>query len=272
MEKLIITVAPNAHPAKLDAHPELPRTPDQIAAEVIAACKAGAAVAHLHVVDERGYATEDLSAFRSTIWQIRNGCDIVIEGSTGGMSDLGPAGRCVALQADIELASLNPGSVNYDESVYLNSPSDIDYWVQQMQKRGIKPAIAVFDSAFIANAMEYIRQGLIATPALFNFVLGLRGAIPAEPRTMVFLSESLPADSFWGVIGYADCSLITSVWSLSMGGHARAGFEDNFEYLPGQPARSNAQLVERLVRISREVGREVATPSEARQMLRLPAR
>lgn len=269
MDKLILTVAPAAPPAMLDAHPDLPRTPEQIADEVVRAWQAGAAIAHLHVLDEDGRPTVELAAFCRTVTLIRERCDIIVEGSTGGLGTLSAAERCVALQADIEMASLNPGSVNYGRHVYINSPDDIDYWVQEMRCRGIKPGISIFDASWVENALSYARDGLLDSPLVFNLVLGQRGAMPATVRNLLYLVESLPPGSIWEVTGHEGHDLQAAVWAIALGGHARAGFEDGIDYRRGERAPSNAALIERLVRIARETGREIASPTEARALLGL---
>jgi 3-keto-5-aminohexanoate cleavage enzyme len=268
-DKLLITVAPSIPPTMAAQIPGLDLSPEGIAREVVRAANAGANVVHLHVWDEAGQPTMDLAAFERTLRLIRAGCDIVIEGSTGGVNTLTAAERCVSLQADIELASLNPGSVNYDKGVYVNSPDDIAFWAQEMHQRRIKPDIAIFEAGMIANAVSLAEQGWIARPMLFGFVLGQRGALPATPKNLLFLSETIPAGSLWGVVGHGGSDLRLAALALNMGGHVRAGFEDNPFYRPGERATSNAQLIERLVRIARELGREPATPAEARQMLGL---
>jgi 3-keto-5-aminohexanoate cleavage enzyme len=269
MDRLIITVAPCVPPAHFGDIPGLDLTPEAIADEVLRAYNAGATLAHLHVLDEQGYPTYDLAAFRRTLDLIRERCDIILEGSTGGVSTLSPAERCVSLQTDVKLASLNPGSVNYDAGVYVNSPNDIDYWVKEMHARGIKPDIAIFETGMIANAMRYAEQGLIAKPYLFNFVLGQVGALPATAKNLLHLAESIPPGSMWGVLGHGGHDLWASSMAILMGGHARAGFEDNVFYRPGELAQSNAQLVERVVRIAEEVGRPIASVAETRELLGL---
>ncbi|GAB4526609.1 MAG: 3-keto-5-aminohexanoate cleavage protein [Anaerolineae bacterium] len=269
MEKLIITVAPCAPPTYFDDIPGLRLTPEVVAEEVYRAYNAGASLAHLHVLDEQGYPTDDLTAFCRTLELIRERCDIILEGSTGGVGTLSAAERSVSLQTNIELASLNPGSVNYDADVYINSPQDIDYWVKTMHARGIKPDIAIFETGMIANAMRYAAEGLIEEPYLFSFVLGQAGAMPATAKNLLHLAESIPPGSIWGVLGHGGYDLWASSMAILMGGQARAGFEDNLYYRPGELAKSNAQLVERLVRIAQEVGRDIASPGEARQVLGL---
>jgi 3-keto-5-aminohexanoate cleavage enzyme len=268
-DKFLITVAPSIPPYLRQGIPGLDLTPEGIADEVVKAWNAGANVVHLHVWDEYGQPTIELDAFRRTLHLIHERCDIIIEGSTGGINTFSAAQRSVSLQADIELASLNPGSVNYDQGVYVNSPDDIRYWAGEMQRRGIKPVAAIFEAGMITNTLGLAKQGLIAPPYLFGFVLGEIGAMPATPRNLMYLSESLPMNSLWGVIGHGGNDLWTSVMALTMGGNCRAGFEDNPYYHPGELAVSNAQLIERLVRIARELGREPATPAEARQLLGL---
>lgn len=269
-DKLLITVAPSIPLYMAKDIPGLDLSPEGIADEVVRAYNAGASIAHLHVWDERGQPTTELAAFERTRALIRERCDIIIEGSTGGVNDLSPAERSVSLQTDIEMASLNPGSVNYDRGVYVNSPTDIDYWAQAMHRRCIKPDVAIFEAGMIANTLRLMDKGWIAPPLFFTFVLGQEGAMPATPRNLLFLGESIPAGSLWCVAGHGGHDLQTSVLAMNLGGHARAGFEDNPYYWPGQVATSNAQLVERLARIAREIGREVASPAEARVLLGLP--
>ena len=268
-DELLIAVAPSIPPYMAEDIPGLDLSPEGIADEVVRAYNAGANIVHLHVWDEQGRPTRDLSAFEHTIRLIRERSDIIIEGSTGGVGELSPAERSVSLLTDIEMASLNPGSVNYDQGVYINSPDDIAYWAQEMHRRRIKPDMAIFEAGMIANALRLAEKGWIEPPFLFNFVLGQEGAIPATPRNLLFLKESIPEGSLWGVIGHGGHDLAMSALAINIGGHARAGFEDNPYYRPGELAKSNAQLIERLVRLAREIGRSIATPAEARIMLQL---
>ena len=271
-DRMILTVAPSIPPYMAAGLDGLDLSPEGVADEVVRAAEAGANLAHLHVWDERGQPTTDLSAFRRTLELIRARCDIVIEGSTGGVNTLSPRERSVSLEAGIELASLNPGSVNYDQGVYINSPADIDYWASEMARRGIKPDVAVFEAGMIETARRLAERGLLLEPGLFAFVMGQVGAQPATPRQLMFLVESLPAGAQWSVVGHGGSDLRMSALAMNMGGHVRAGFEDNPYYRPGQRAASNAQLIERLVRLAREVGREPATPTQVRDMLGIPAR
>lgn len=268
-EKLLITVAPCIPPYMVKNIPDLDLSPQGLAGEIIRSYNAGANILHLHVWDEVGMPTTELGTFKKIISIVRKETDIIIEGSTGGFNDLTPAERSTSLQVDIEMASLNPGSVNYDQGVYINSPSDVRYWAETMHIQEIKPDIAIFDSAMIFNSMQFAEEGLIEEPYIFTFVLGQQGAMPATARNLMFLIESVPSNSLNFVARHSSSDINLSIMNMAMGGHARAGFEDSPYYLPGQIAKSNAQLIERIVRIGREIGREPATTSEARKILGL---
>ena len=268
-DKLLVTVAPCIPPYMAAQLPDMDLSPRAIADEVVRAYNAGANIVHLHVWDEQGQPTTNIRCFEETVQLISTQCDIIIEGSTGGFNDLSPAERSTSLNAQIEMASLNTGSVNYDDGVYINPPADIRYWAETMHTKHIKPDIAIFDSGMIHNSRLLAEEGLIEPPYLFTFVLGQTGAIPASPKNLLFLTESTPANSLCFVARHSSPAIDLTVMNMSMGGHARAGFEDSPYYQPGQKAASNAQLIERLVRIGRELGREPATADEARAMLGL---
>jgi 3-keto-5-aminohexanoate cleavage enzyme len=268
-EKLLVFVAPCAPPHVAREIPNLDLSPEGIAGEVVRAHSSGANVAHLHVIDEHGRPTVDLAALRRTVELIRQRCDIIIEGSTGGEGDVTPEERAVALRADIEMATLNAGSVNLGGRVFVNSPSDIAYWAQEMKRRGVKPDLIIFDSAMIASTRALAEEGWIEPPYLHTFLLGEPGTLPPTAKNLLFLSEAIPRHSIWCALGHSGDDVTMATLAIALGGHVRAGLEDNAYYRPGEPAVSNAQVVERLVRIAREVGRAVATPAEARQMLGL---
>ena len=191
-DKLLITVAPSIPPYLRQGIPGLDLSPEGIADEVVRAWNAGANVVHLHVWDEHGQPTMELDAFRRTLRLIRERCDIVIEGSTGGINTFSAAQRSVSLQAEIELASLNPGSVNYDQGVYVNSPDDIRYWAGEMHRRGIKPDTAIFEAGMIANTPGAGRAGADRATLPVRFRAGEKGAMPATPRNLMYLSEIAP--------------------------------------------------------------------------------
>ena len=247
--------------------PGLDLSPQGVASEVVRGWSAGASVVHLHVWDERGLPSSDATAFERTIHLIREQCDIIVEGSTGGTHDSGLEGRSAALQTDVEMATLNTGTVNWGDTVYRNSPDDIAYWAQEMKRKGIKPDLAAFEIGMVANSLELVEKGWVEPPLYYTFILGQAGVMPATAKNLLYLSEAAPRGAYWSAAGHGGHDLTVASMAITMGGHARVGFEDNPYYRPGELASSNAQLVERVVRIAREVGRDIATPAEVRTML-----
>jgi len=145
----------------------------------------------------------------------------------------------------------------------------MESFAKVMQENGVKPEIEVFEKGMIDNALRLVKKGLLTLPLHFDFVMGVPGAIPGEPRDLMHLVGSIPAGCTWTVAGIGRAELPLGVMAIVMGGHVRVGFEDNIFYSKGVIAESNAQLVERIARISRECGREVALPDEARQILNI---
>jgi 3-keto-5-aminohexanoate cleavage enzyme len=153
--------------------------------------------------------------------------------------------------------------------VYANPFEVIEFLAKTMAESGTKPEMEIFEPGMIANAQKLVEKGLATEPLHFDFVLGSRGSLPASARNLVFLSETIPPGSTWTVAGIGRWQLPMAVLAIVMGGHVRVGLEDNLYYHKGVLA-TNQQLVARVARIAAEVGRPVATPDEARQILRLP--
>ena len=167
------------------------------------------------------------------------------------------------------MASLNTGSVNFPSSAYVNEPALIDHLARVMLDRGIKPEIECFDFSFISNGLDLLKKGLLKPPLHFNFVMGLKGALPYSLANYVHMMRTIPEGSTWNVSGIGPAQLPLALASMISGGHVRVGLEDNIYYSKGVLA-TNVQMVERIVRLAREQGREVATPAEARAILQLP--
>jgi 3-keto-5-aminohexanoate cleavage enzyme len=267
MKKIIITVAPVAAstPEKVDN----PLTPEAIARDVVAAAKAGASIVHLHVRDRQGNLTEDLSIFSKTLSLIRDESDIIIQGSTGGVSRLSLEERCTALEdSRVEMASLNMGSVNFDEGVFINTLPEIRYWARRMKEKGVHPEMEVFEGGMINNAQMLIGEGQIPAGSSYAFTFGMVGAVPATVRDLYHLQDLLPPGALWNFIhhGHQDFSLFAAALGMGASG-ARVGFEDSIYYAPGRFVKTNAELVQKLAALVRDIGYEVATPDEARQIL-----
>ena len=267
--KIVIAVAPVGTDIALPS--VNPLTPQEVAAEVVACAEAGAGMVHLHVRDSLGDQTEDISDFSKTLDLIRESSDIIIQGSTGGLTSLSLEERCVSVtDPRVEVASLNMGSVNFGEDVYVNRLPDIRYWARRMEEAGVAPEMEIFEMGMIPVALKFIDDGVIKPPYHFNFILGAHWAMPAEPRSLFYLSSMLPEDMSWGVVQDAMTDLSLMATAISLGASVvRVGFEDSVFYAPGQAADQNVLLVEKLAALIRQMGFEVASCQEAREILQL---
>jgi len=151
----------------------------------------------------------------------------------------------------------------------MNHPADMELFVQTMQAHGVKPELEIFDTGMLSTARRWLQKGLITAPLHVDLVLGIPGGMAATPEALMYLKSQLPEGTTWTVAGIGAAQLPLGTLALVLGGHVRVGFEDNVYYRKGELARSNAQLVERIARLSRELDRPVATPDEARQILGL---
>jgi len=268
IRKIIVAVAPTGK--KTEPPSVNPLIPEDVARQVIACEKAGASVVHMHVRDKKGEQTEDLTDFSATLDLIRQSCDIVIKGSTGGLTDLTLEQRCVALDDPrVETASLNMGSINFDEDVYVNRLPDIRYWARRMAETRVAPELEIFAAGMLPTYMKLVEEGVLKPPYSIGFCLGVRWALPADPETLFFMKTMLPEkDVPWGVIhaGMYDFALLAT--AIGMGASVvRVGFEDSAFFAPGKAAQTNAELVERMVSLIHQIGYEVATGEEAREIL-----
>ncbi|HBK58333.1 MAG TPA: 3-keto-5-aminohexanoate cleavage protein [Spirochaetaceae bacterium] len=268
-KKIIIAIAPVAHmEKKVPDGLKNPVLPEDIASEVIACAEAGASLVHLHVRDERGMQVGDLRVFSHTIDLIRAKTDIVIQGSTGGLSTLTLEERSVSVdEPRVQMASLNMGSTNFGENVYINTWPDIRYWATKMTLARVVPELEIFDLSMIESVLSLTDEGFLRKPLHFNFSLGFKGALSAKADNLFMLKSALPRDAAWSLIheGMTDFSLIATAIGCGASG-VRVGYEDGFFLEPGLPA-TNVQLVKKAVALAREMGYEVATPQEARKML-----
>ena len=274
-DKVVIAVAPVAHAGK--AIPEgcrNPLTPTEVAAETIACAGAGASLAHHHVRDPSGAIVSDLRWYRETVDAIRDGTDIVLNVSTGGVSDLSLEERCVGLdEPRVEMGSLNMGSVNFGEGVYVNTLPDIRYWAGRMKDSGVTPELEIFGVSMLETAWEFLEQGILEEPLHYNFSLGFHGSLSARPVNLCHLVSLLPEEATWGFVHEGMEDLTMTALALGLGATVlRVGFEDGCFIRRGVPARSNAELVGNLVKLVEAAGKSPATPSEARELLALPPR
>lgn len=266
MDKLMITIAPNGESRTKKDNPHVPLTVEEVIEDVVACYEAGASIAHLHGrVPETGAISFAPDYYCRIVEGVRKRCDIVINISTGGTTD-DPFERLGSFAARPETCSLSGGSVNFTGKAFVNHPDVILEFARRMYENGIKPNIECFDYSHIVWAKRIAESGRYIGPLSVDILMEKPGNVPFTPHDLLFYVEALPKGAIWNTVGDKMAQLHMAAMAIIMGGHVRVGIEDNNEYMPGQLA-TNVQLVERVARLSRELGREIATPDEARAML-----
>ncbi|ROQ93291.1 BKACE family enzyme [Desulfosoma caldarium] len=273
MEKLIITVALTGNVPTKAMNPHVPMTPEEIARDVRRCADAGAVLFHVHARDDNQRPTLDVRRFKENVRRIKDlAPEVIVQLSTGARAGKDWEARANPVRLLPEMASFTTGSNNLPGIVYENSPQFLEFLAGVFNETGVKPEIEVFETGMINNALYLQRKGLIHPPLHFDFVLGAPGSMPGTVKNLLFLSESIPPGSTWSVAGIGKAEIPLATAAIVMGGHVRVGLEDNLVMPDGSPA-TNAKLVEKIVRIARETGREIASPDEARRILSLdPAR
>lgn len=268
--KVIITAALTGAMTPKEMNPSIPMTPEEIAEDAYQCWKAGAAVVHLHMRDDKGLGTMDKEKFKKTIALIkeRTDCDVVINCTTSGDNRASYADRMAHLEyVKPELASFDAGSFNWMPfGIFDNSPQFLEPLGLKMKELGVKPELEIFDSGFMNVVKYYVKQGVLETPGHYQFVLGVLGGMEASVKNLQFLHEMLPEGATWSAFGLGKQHMPIMYATLALGGHIRVGLEDNVFYSKGILA-TNVMLVERVTRVIREFGKEPATPDEARQIL-----
>lgn len=272
MDPMIVTVATTGSRTTKEQNPDTPITPEEIANQAVACWRAGAAIVHVHVRRPDGVVTCDPALYQEVRERIRAaGSDIIINMSTGGGAGVTTdEERMQPVALRPEIASFDCGSTNFGEGVFINSPKFLRELARRMRENGVRPEIECFDTGMIQNALDLVREGHLAEPLLFQFVLGVKGAAPPTVKELLHMTECIPPGTPWSVCAIGRGQLPMNVAAMIMGGHPRTGMEDNIYYRRGEKVTGNAQLVERVVRIGKEYGREPATPTEARRILGLP--
>ncbi len=196
--------------------------------------------------------------------------DVIRQLSTGARGGKASSAdwRGQMLDLNVEMASLSTGSSNFPTSVNANSPELIQALAEKMRSNNIKPEIEVFDGSMLHNAIYMHKKGILKGPLHFNLVMNVPGSLPGTPRNLMFLVDSLPADSTWTVSGIGRSHVQMATMAIAMGGHVRTGIED-VVFMDGNIPASNEALVERIAQIAHATGREIATPDEAREILSL---
>jgi len=278
-KKTIITAAVTGAWPKKENNPNVPMTPSEIADDVYAVWKAGAAIAHLHMRDDAGNGTMSTEKFEETLQLIKErypDCDIILNLTTSGDIHADDELRVAHVKKlKPAMASYDCGSMNWlNTALFINSPKFLEDCGLLFQELNVKPEIEAFDPGMIANAAYYLKKGVLKAPLHFQFCMGCANGIPGSTKNLVFMKETaeqlVGKDNFtWSCFGVGHSAMEMLYAAVAMGGHVRVGMEDNVMYSKGVLAESNAQFVERAARVIREFGNEVATPAEAREILGL---
>lgn len=287
-KKTILTVAITGNLTTIEQHPGLPCTPEQIANAALEAAKAGAAIAHLHVRYPDGRPSMELAHYRETVERIRDkNSDLIINLTTGaggrfvpGKDDPRVAGpgstlihplkrveHIVELKPDIATLDLN--TMWSGSAAVINTPENVTIMANEIYKAGALPELEVFDSGDIQLANQLLSTGVLKSPPLFQIVMGVRYGFISTPQTLMYAHSLLPKDANWAAfaIGRWEFPALAAAWFL--GGHVRVGMEDNVYISKGKLTRDNAELCEKAVRMLDDLGAELATAKEAREILGL---
>ncbi len=274
MEPLIITAAiTGAETARKD-QPNLPVTPVEQAQAAKECFTSGARVVHLHVRNDDGSPTQNLERFKEAIDRIRQAVpEMIIQISTGGAVGEDFEKRLAPLQLKPDMGTLNAGTINFGDDIFINHPKDIVKLAEAFKEYGVAPEIEVYESGMVDVVARLVNKGIIThTPLHVQFVLGVAGAMNGSPGNVIYMKEQLAKfipGSTWAVAGIGRWHIPASLTAMVNNGHIRVGFEDNIYYHKNVVADSNAQLVARMARIADEINRPLATPQQARQILGL---
>lgn len=274
MEPLIITAAITGAETSRKDQPNLPITPEEQARDARECYDAGARVIHLHVREDDGTPTQRLERFRDSIDAIRKAVpEVIIQISTGGAVGEAFEKRLAPLSLKPDMGTLNAGTLNFGNEIFINHPLDIIRLAESFKDYGVVPEIEVYESGMIDVVAKLVNKGVIThTPLHVQFVLGVPGGMSGKPQNVLYMAEHLRNEipsATWAVAGIGRWHIPSSMVAMVAGGHIRVGFEDNIFYHKGIVADSNAQLVSRITRIAGEIGRPLASPAQTREILGL---
>jgi len=283
-DKVIITAAITGGIHGKWANPAIPEQPEEQAQAALDCYNAGAAVLHLHVRGKDGMNTPDLEVYNRASRLIGEKCPIIRQVGNGIGARLTPSGEVMIATAaerlnllnirpQTEMHTINAGTfefrTRYGSSVFENTIAFNEAYLKGCREQGIGVEIEVYDVSHIYNALELAEMGLLTPPLHFSIVLGIQGGAPATAQDLIHMLDHIPDGSSWQVVTVGKYHVRTTIMAMAMGGNVRTGLEDTIYFEKGQLATSNAQLVERMVRIARAMGREPATVEEAKVMLGL---
>ena len=271
MEKLIITAAICGAEVTKAHNPAVPYTVREMVNEAKSAYNAGAAIIHVHVREDDGTPTQSRERFRVVMDAIRAELpDVIMIPSTGGATGMSPEERLQPTELFPEMATLDCGTCNFGDEIFDNTMPNMRVFGKRMIENGIKPEYECFEMGHIDTILDMARKGEVpGDPMQFNFVLGVKGCTPATVQNLCWMVNAIPKSATWTATGIGRAAFTLAAPTIVMGGNVRVGFEDNIYLSRGVKAASNGELVEKVVRLSRELGRDIASPEEARRILSL---
>jgi 3-keto-5-aminohexanoate cleavage enzyme len=268
--KIVITCACTGAETTVAQNPALPISPDQVAQTAEECRAAGAAILHLHVRDDKGMATQSVARFKEAIEAIRKKTDIVIEITTGGaVGDTAEERLRPVKELQPEMASLDCGTVNFGDEYIVNDLPTMRAFAAEFKRLKVRATLECFDLGHVYASHYLLKEGLIEAPLHYGFVLNVPGAVPYSVENLSAFMKAMPTGANFTVMGIGRSSLPAQFGAIANSGWIRVGFEDNVFFSKGVLAKSNAELVERAVRISHEAGLKPATPDEVRSYLKL---
>lgn len=270
MQPLMITAAICGAEVFRTETPYVPYTPQELADESIRCRQAGATMVHLHMREADGTPSQRAELFAETVRLIRGeGCDILLQFSTGGAVGMTVEERADALKLKPDMATLTTGSVNFGDDVFLNSPPMVRAIAARLQHFGVRPEIECFDTGMVDTALRLMKDGLVDAPGHFNFVLGMAGGMGGTTAHLDFIRSLVPDGATWSVAGIGRFELPLAAHAIAVGGHVRVGLEDNLYLRKGVLAQGSYELVAEVARMAHDAGRPLATIAQARELLRL---
>ncbi len=273
MEKLIITAAICGAEVTKAQNPAVPYTVEEIVREAKSAVDAGAAIVHLHVREDDGTPTQSRARFQECEDAIYKACpNVILIPSTGGAVGMTPDERLQSTDTTPipEMATLDCGTCNFGDEIFDNTMPTMRAFGKRMIERGIKPEYECFEMGHLDTILTMARKGEVpGAPMQFNFVLGVPGCTPATVDNLCWLVKNIPAGSTWTSTGIGRHAFTLAAPTIVMGGNVRVGFEDNLYLERGVLAKSNGELVDKVVRMAKLLGRPIATSDEAREILGL---
>jgi 3-keto-5-aminohexanoate cleavage enzyme len=277
-DKVIVTVAQTGAIVNKKMNPHVPEQPDEIAQSALDCYNEGAAIVHIHARNPDGSTTGNAAIFRDIHQKIRQKCNLILQDSTGGGSNLTIEQRTECLESMPEMASLNMGTMirTIGDSIgtaFSNTRTEIESFVKRMNQFGVKPEMEIYNVSMIYEATLLIEKKLIQKPYCMTLILGMayQGAQEANLMFLPTYLHYIPEHTYFHTLGVGRAQLPLAVMGMVLGGNVRVGMEDNIYYKKGELAKSNAQLVEKVVKIARDLGKEPCTPDEARKILGLNA-